>query len=254
MIYFISENLFSEISEAGGEKVKAIWKRELQSYFHTPIGYAFLGVFLLISSVLFYLSILRQHSGDLPTFIGQMSYLWMLLCPVLTMRLLAEERQKKTDQLLLTSPVSLIGIVLGKYLAALTVLTATAASTLCYAAVTAFYGTVFPAELAVNYLGFILQGGAFAALDLYLSGCTGNQVTAAVAGFGANFLIWILDLLQDQVGTEPISEVLKFLSLYSRNEPFLMGQLSWAGIVYEVSFAAVFLAMTVYHLNRRRTS
>ena len=106
----------------------------------------------------------------------------------------------------------------------------------------------------MNYLGFILQGGAFAALDLYLSGCTGNQVTAAVAGFGANFLIWILDLLQDQVGTEPISEVLKFLSLYSRNEPFLMGQLSWAGIVYEVSFAAVFLAMTVYHLNRRRTS
>ena len=94
--------------------MRAIWKRELQSYFFTPMGYIFIGVFLLISSVLFFLSILRQHSGDLPTFIGQMSYLWMLLSPVLTMRLLAEERQKRTDQLLLTSPVSLTGIVNGK--------------------------------------------------------------------------------------------------------------------------------------------
>ena len=94
--------------------MKAIWKRELQSYFYTPVGYVFLGVFLLISSVLFFLSILRQHSGDLPTFIGQMSYLWMLLSPVLTMRLLAEEKQKGTEQLLMTSPVSPAGIVIGK--------------------------------------------------------------------------------------------------------------------------------------------
>ena len=110
--------------------MRAIWKRELQSYFFTPMGYIFIGIFLLISSVLFFLSILRQHSGDLPTFIGQMSYLWMLLSPILTMRLLAEERQKRTDQLLLTSPVSLTGIVTGKYLAAVTVLGITAVTTL----------------------------------------------------------------------------------------------------------------------------
>ena len=71
--------------------MKTIWKREWQGYFHTPVGYVFIGVFLLISSILFFLAILQQHSGDLPTFIGEMSYLWMLLCPVLTMRLLAEE-------------------------------------------------------------------------------------------------------------------------------------------------------------------
>ena len=79
----------------------AIWKRELQSYFYTPTGYVFMGVFLTLSSVMFYLQILQQRSSDLLTFIGQMSYIWMLLCPVLTMRLLAEERQKRTDQLLL---------------------------------------------------------------------------------------------------------------------------------------------------------
>ena len=99
----------------------AIWKRELQSYFFPPVGYVFMGVFLLLSSVMFYLQIMQQRSSDLMTYIGQMSYIWMLLSPVLTMRLLAEERQKRTDQLLLTSPVSLPGIVLGKYAAALTV-------------------------------------------------------------------------------------------------------------------------------------
>ena len=234
--------------------MRAIWKRELQSYFFTPMGYIFIGIFLLISSVLFFLSILRQHSGDLPTFIGQMSYLWMLLSPILTMRLLAEERQKRTDQLLLTSPVSLTGIVTGKYLAAVTVLGITAVTTLLYVMVVAIYGKVYPAELTVNYLGFILQGCCFAALDLYMSGCAATPVNAAVLSFGANFLVWIIDLLEDQISIEWIAEVIRFLSLYHRNEAFLMGQLSWAGIVYEISFTAVFLAMTVHHLDRRRIS
>ncbi|MBQ9211231.1 MAG: ABC transporter permease subunit [Clostridia bacterium] len=232
--------------------MKAIWKRELQSYFYTPVGYVFLGVFLLISSVLFFLSILRQHSGDLPTFIGQMSYLWMLLSPVLTMRLLAEEHQKKTDQLLVTSPVSQVGIVAGKYLAAVTMLVITAGATLLYVAVVAIYGKIYPAELLVNYLGFLLQGCAFVALDLYISGCAGTPVTAAVMAFGANFLIWMIDLMEGQVSMAWLSECINFISLYHRNEPFLMGQFSWAGVLYEISFVLIFLGMTVHHLERRR--
>ena len=144
--------------------MRAIWKRELQAYFLTPTGYVFMGVFLFLSSVMFYLQIMQARSSDLPTFVGQMSYLWMLLSPVLTMRLLAEERQRRTDQLLLTSPVSLSGMVLGKYAAAYTVMAATVVLTLGFVAVVAVYGRVYPAEMAVAYLGFILQGGAFLAL------------------------------------------------------------------------------------------
>ncbi|MFR3797922.1 MAG: ABC transporter permease [Christensenellales bacterium] len=135
--------------------MRAIWKRELQAYFLTPTGYVFMGVFLLLSSVMFYLQIMQARSSDLPTFVGQMSYLWMLLSPVLTMRLLAEERQRRTDQLLLTSPVSLSGMVLGKYAAAYTVMAATVVLTLGFVAVVAVYGRVYPAEMAVAYLGFI---------------------------------------------------------------------------------------------------
>lgn len=232
--------------------MNVIRKREIRSYFHTAAGYVFIGVFLAVSSVLFYMQILQPRSGDLPNFIAGMSYLWMLLSPVLTMRLLAEEKQKKTDQLLLTSPVSLPGIVAGKYLAAVTVLLITAGLTLLYVLVVAIYGTVYPGELAVNYLGFILQGCAFAALDLYISGCCASPVTAAVTAFGANFLLWILDLLENAVQVRWIADALRFFSLYRRNEPFMMGQLSFAGILFDLSFIAVFLALTVFHLDRER--
>ena len=232
--------------------MNTIRKRELKGYFYTPVGYVFIGVFLTVSSVLFYMQILRQRSGDLPNFIAEMCYLWMLLCPVLTMRLLAEEKQKKTDQLLLTSPVSLPGIVIGKYAAAVTVLLITAGLTLLFAAVVALYGRVYPAELAVNYLGFILQGCAFVAMDLFLSGCAATPVTAAVLAFGANFLMWILDLLENAVQAEWLSEAMRFLCLYRRNEPFMMGQLSFAGILFDLSFIAAFLALTVWHLDRTR--
>ena len=106
-----------------------------------------MGVFLALSGTFFYMLILGSRSSDVLTFLGQLSYLWMLLSPVLTMRLLAEEKQKRTDQLLLTSPVSLPGIVLGKYLAAFTVMIFTVLLTLIYVLIIAMYGAVYPSEL-----------------------------------------------------------------------------------------------------------
>lgn len=230
----------------------AIWKRELQSYFYTPVGYVFMGVFLSLSGLFFYMLVLDARSSDVLTFLGQISYVWMLLSPVLTMRLLAEERQKRTDQLLFTSPVSLPGVVLGKYLAAVTVMACTVLFTLVYVLVVALYGAVYPGELMVGYLGFILQGSAFLALDLYLSGCASNQVTAAVTAFGVNFALWLMDLLAGGVTQVWLQEALSFFSLYARYNPFLMGQLSFASIAFYLAFIAAFLALTVHRLDSRR--
>ena len=230
----------------------AIWKRELQSYFYTPVGYVFMGVFLALSGTFFYMLMLGSRSSDVLTFLGQLSYLWMLLSPVLTMRLLAEEMQKRTDQLLLTSPVSLPGIVLGKYLAAFTVMIFTVLLTLIYVLIIAMYGAVYPSELLVGYLGFILQGGAFLALDLFISGCASSQVTAAVTAFGVNLALWLLDLLAGSMTQSWVRDVLYFFSLYDRYNPFLMGQLSFASIGYDLSFIAAFLALTIHRLDSRR--
>ena len=230
----------------------AIWKRELQSYFYTPVGYVFMGVFLALSGTFFYMLMLGSRSSDVLTFLGQLSYLWMLLSPVLTMRLLAEEKQKRTDQLLLTSPVSLPGIVLGKYLAAFTVMIFTVLLTLIYVLIIAMYGAVYPSELLVGYLGFMLQGGAFLALDLFISGCASSQVTAAVTAFGVNLALWLLDLLAGSMTQSWVRDVLYFFSLYDRYNPFLMGQLSFASIGYDLSFIAAFLALTIHRLDSRR--
>ena len=230
----------------------SIWKRELQGYFYTPVGYVFMGVFLTLSSVIFFLTIMQSRSSDLLSFIGTMSYLWMLLCPVLTMRLLAEEKQKRTDQLLLTSPVSLPGIVLGKYLAAVTVMGLTVLLTGLFVLIVAIYGQVYPGELLVGYLGFVLQGCAFIALDLFISGCTSNQVTAVVAAFGANFVLWMLDLIQSAIRIDCVNGILSFFSLYERTEPFLMGQFSFASVGYDVSFAAAFILLTIHAMDARR--
>lgn len=211
-----------------------------------------MGVFLSLSGLFFYMLVLDARSSDVLTFLGQISYVWMLLSPVLTMRLLAEERQKRTDQLLCTSPVSLPGVVLGKYLAAVTVMACTVLLTLVYVLVVALYGAVYPGELMVGYLGFILQGSAFLALDLYLSGCASNQVTAAVTAFGVNFALWLMDLLAGGVTQVWLQEALSFFSLYARYNPFLMGQLSFASIAFYLAFIAAFLALTVHRLDSRR--
>ena len=230
----------------------SIWKRELQGYFFTPVGYVFMGVFLTLSSVIFFLTIMQTRSSDLLSFIGTMSYLWMLLCPVLTMRLLAEEKSRRTDQLLLTSPVSLPGVVLGKYLSAVTVMLFTVLLTGLFVLIVAIYGRVYPGELLTGYLGFVLQGCAFIALDLFISGCTSNQVTAVVAAFGANFVVWMLDLIQSAVSIGWINAILSFFSLYERTEPFLMGQFSFASVGYDLSFATAFILLTIHTLDARR--
>lgn len=230
----------------------AIWKRELQSYFYTPVGYVFMGVFLTLAGMMFYMQNLSQLQSSVLLLLGQITFMWMLLSPVLTMRLLAEERRQKTDQLLLTSPVSLTGVVLGKYLAAATVLVGTVLLTFLYVVVIALFGQVYPGELFVGYLGFILQGCAFLALDLFISGCAKNQITAAIAAFGVNLMLWVLDLMANAATAPALVAVLKFLSLYSRYEPFLLGQLSYASILYDVTFSAFFLIATVRLLDARR--
>ena len=230
----------------------AIWKRELQSYFYTPVGYVFMGVFLALSGTFFYMLILGSRSSDVLTFLGQLSYLWMLLSPVLTMRLLAEEKQKRTDQLLLTAPVSLASAVLGKYFAAAAVLLLTILCSNLYTLIIAFYGTVYAGEWFVGYLGFTLQSLSFLALDLLVSCFAKNQITGAVAGFGANFFLWMTDLLASNVGVSWLRDALNFISLYDRYEPFLLGQLSYASVLFFVSFIIVCLAGAVRVLDARR--
>ncbi|MBP3541894.1 MAG: ABC-2 transporter permease [Clostridia bacterium] len=234
--------------------MRTVFKRELAAYFRTPTGYVFIAIFLGLSGLIFYLGNLRTFSGDLLTFLAQLRLLCMLLCPMLTMRLISEERQKKTDQLLMTSPVSLGSIVLGKYLAAATVMLITILLLNGFSLIIILYGKLYVGEWFVGHLGFVLQSLAFIALDLFMSCFGKNQITGAIAGFAANFFLWLTDLLAGQVSIGWIRDSLNFVSLYARYEPFQLGQLSYASILFFVSFIAVCLVCTFRVLDARRFS
>ncbi len=232
----------------------AIYKREMQSYFYTPAAYVFMGVFLALASVFFGVGNLAARSSNLLSFISQLSYLWMLLSPVLTMRLIAGERRQRTDQLLFSSPCSLSGMVLGKFFAAATVLLCTVGATFVYALLVAMYGTLYLGETLVGYLGLILQGCAFLALDLFVSCFAKSQMTAVVLGVGANLLVWLSDVLASAVSIQAVSDALNFLSLYQRFAPFAQGQLRFSNVFFDLLFIAMTLFLSVRVLDARRWS
>ncbi len=232
--------------------MRTIFKREFLAYFRTPVGYVFLGVFTALAGVLFYLNNLVTLSGELLIYLSQLTLLIMLLTPVLTMRLLCEERQRRTDQLLLTSPVSLTRIITGKYLAAAAVLLIGILLTNVCTLVMGMYGTVYAGEWFVGYLGLTLQGLAFLALDMLVTVFTKNQISATVAAFAANFLLWVLDMLTGQAGLAALAGALNFVSLYKRYEPFILGQFSFASTLYFITFILLCITATVRVMDARR--
>ena len=232
----------------------AIYRREMQSYFYTPAAYVFVGVFLALSSIFFGVTNLASRSGNLLELMAQMSYLWMLLSPILTMRLIAGERRQHTDQMLFASPCSLSGLVLGKFFAACTVLLIAVGATVMYALIVAVYGKLYVGETAAGYLGLILQGCAFIALDLFVSCFAKSQMTAVVAGIGANLLVWLSDVLASAVTVKWISDFLNFISLYQRFAPFVRGQLSLSNTLYNLLFMGIMLFLSVRVLDARRWS
>lgn len=234
--------------------MRTVWRRDLTAYFHTAVGYVFMGVFLTLSGLIFYLYNLKNLTSDLLSFLSQLTLPTMLLCPLLTMRLLCEDRQKRTDQLVLTSPVSLTGVVMGKYLAAACVMLLTLLLTNVYTLIIALFGQVYLGEWFVGYLGFALQSLAFLALDLFVSCFAKNQMTGAVMAFGANFVLWMADLLAGSLSVGWMQDALNFISLYDRYEPFRLGQFSFSGTLFFVSFIAVCLVGAVRVLDARRFS
>lgn len=237
----------------------AIWKREVQNYFLTPIGYVFMGVFLLCGGVFFFLSNIASSSSSLETLFGNMIYLFMLVMPILTMRLLSEEKRTKSDQLLLTSPLSITQIVVGKFLAAATVLFATMVVMLIYVVIICCYSTPYPGMIVSNYLGFFLVGCCYVSIGVLMSALTENQVSAAVLTFGANLLLQIFESLSSSLtiptlGFINLNTVLSWMSLYKRYYDFTAGILSFANVLYYISFCFVILFLAVRVIDKRRWS
>lgn len=180
--------------------MRAIYVKEMKSYFHSLSAYLFLALFLAISGVYFSVICISYGYTDYAANIySSITIIFIIIVPILTMRLMAEERKQKTDQLLLTSPVRVTGIVLGKYLAVLTLLLGAVIITFIQAAILSMYGNVNWKTVLTGGLGYFLVGASLLAIGLFISSITESQMIAAGISFGVVLLCMLLPNLSDIV-------------------------------------------------------
>lgn len=232
--------------------MKAIFKKEFKSYFLSPIGYIFVGVFIILSAVFFLNGSLLYGAADIDILFSNINVICVFLVSILTMRLLSEERNKKTDQLLLCAPVSVTEIVVGKYLAAMAVFGVTMVITFVYPAALCIFGEPSMSEIIGSYIGFILLWGAFISIGVLVSALTESQVIAAVFTFGILLIIYLLDGIASSVSNPVVLTVIQWLSLLRRFGEFQNGILNITNIVYYLSFIFVMLLLAVRAIEKRR--
>jgi len=186
----------------------AVLSRELRTYFQTPTGYIFMGLFLLVSGFFFTLGNLISGSSYFTSFLQSILFIYLLAIPLLTMRLLSEERRQKTDQLLLTSPITVTDIVLGKFFAAFIVFLLTLLVTVLYAVVVGIFGDLAVWQTVGGYIGFSLLGASFISVGILISAVSESQVSAAFFTFFALLLIWFLNLVKSVAPIDPVSSTI----------------------------------------------
>ena len=231
----------------------AVLKRELSAYFSSPIGYIYLAVFYVFSGYFFF-GVLYSNTTSLSNVFNGMFTIIMLLIPILTMRLMSEDLKNKTDQALLTAPISLLSLVLGKFLSALIVYCLGVAITLVYAIVIATFAPPDWTVVFGNVLGMLLLGSALIAIGMFISALTENQVIAAVGGFAVGFSLILVNSLASLISTEWLKKFVSGLSFMERYDEFTNGILDISNIFFFISICAVFVFFTVRVFEKRRWS
>ncbi len=230
----------------------AIYKREMRAYFTTPTGYIFMAIFLAAAGFLFSLSTLQVMSSDISTYFQFLMYGYIVLIPLLTMKSFAEEKRMKTEQLLLTAPVSLWSMVFAKFLAAFTMFFGTVAISSLYYLVLGIYGDPNWAKIIGCGVAMLLIGTCFIAVGLLVSSLTENQFVAAMCTMGVLLGLVVVAVINSIIDNYIVRMVLDWFSIYSRFGNFTEGVFDFASILYYVSIAAVCLFLTVRVYEKRR--
>ena len=230
----------------------AIFKRELRAYFTSPLGYVFLAIFYAFSGLFFYIFALSVGSTDISSVFLMMFMVLMIFVPLLTMRLLSEDKKQKTDQLTLTAPVSLLSIVMGKFLAAYAIFAIGVAVMPVYGFVMSTCATVSWLPIWGNTVGLLLLGGIFVSIGLFVSSLTENQMIAAIGGFFINLMILLMNTLTSALPSGFFRDVLSSISVYSRYSQITNGIFSLSSLIFFISVIFIFLFLTVRVLEKRR--
>ena len=225
----------------------------MRSYFTGVIGYLFVVLYLAIAGILLCYTTLFSNSADVSTYFTLMLIVSAVMLPLLTMKSFSEERKQKTEQLLMTAPVSITGVVLGKFLAAYVMFASCITLTSLYSLVLIIYSSFKVAILFGSLIAILLVGAVYIAIGIFVSSLTENQLSAAVGTMAIllGFLaIGIVSMMFP--ATFWLRYVFNFISIFTRFQNFTVGYFDIASTVYYVSIAAIFVYLTIRIYDRRR--
>ncbi|MGN0642074.1 MAG: ABC transporter permease, partial [Huintestinicola sp.] len=195
----------------------AIYKREMKAYFTSPVAYIFIAVFYVYTGLYFVQINLAGATTDMSYVFSSVFTIMMILLPLLTMRLMSEEKKQKTDQCLLTAPVNLFEIVSGKFFAALTIFLIAMAIYVPYVLVLkSLAGTVAWSSIIGNMVGLLLLGASFISIGIFVSSLTENQIVAAIVSFIVILVLYMIDVFASMVSVAPLKAVMVALGFYTR--------------------------------------
>lgn len=222
----------------------AIIKKEFKSYFFSPVGYVFIGLFLIMFSIFFYTDVFYYQSTNFDNIFYSGATILTFIIPILTMRTLAEERKSGTEQLLLTSPVSITKIVLGKFISATLIVIITELCTFLYFGILSYFGTPHITTALVTLLGFLLLAMSYISFGLLASSITENQIIAGVITIAFFIFSWFLP---------NFSDVFADFSLINIFSNFPYGQIDIADTVIYITFTIMCLLLTIIVMQRRKS-
>jgi len=230
----------------------AIARKELQLYFYSPTAYAAFAFFFLITGYFFSADFLYPpYIVDVRPVVGSISFVYLLVIPLLTMRLMSDELRQGTDELLLTSPASITEIVTGKFIAALIVQLMLVVGSLIYPLILSAYGTLEMPVLWLSYFSLFLVGGAMMAVGLFASSLSAHQMVAGISAFAILLVFWTIEWLGDTVGGK-VKDFLGMFSIIGRALDLQKGVLDVADVLFYVMLMGVFVLLSIQVLERKR--
>lgn len=231
----------------------AICSKELQLYFYSPTAYVAFAFYVLLSSIMFYLNFVLTSTSivDARLVVGNTTFIFLFIIPLLTMRLVSDEFRQGTDEMLLTSPASITEIVMGKYLAALTLQLMLVVCSLIYPWIMSGFGDLDQTVLWLSYLSMFLLGASMMAIGLFASTLSNNQMVAGIAAFVILLLLWIIDWAGEGFGGK-LKEWVNQFSLTQRQVNLQKGILHLGDIMFYVLLVVVFLVLSIQALERKR--
>lgn len=222
----------------------AVIKKEFKTYFFSPVGYVFIGLFLIMFSIFFYIDVFNYSSTNFEYIFYSGATILTFIVPILTMRTIAEERKSGTEQLLLTSPLSITKVVLGKFIAATLIVIITELCTFMYFGILSFFGAPQISTALVTMLGFLLLAMSYISFGILASSITENQIIAGVITIGFFILTWFLP---------QFSTVFSSFSLINMFAKFPSGQIDIADTVTFITFTTMCILLTVIVMQRRKS-